>query len=118
MLECYDARAEDGTSMFVILWEFEVKPGSEGSFEKVYGPTGAWVQLFQRDPHYRGTKLLRDVAQPLHYYTIDYWDFEFAYRDFLNRYESAYKELDRSSERLTVHERQVLSGVPEQPVVL
>jgi len=42
-LECYDARAEDGTSMFVILWEFEVKPGSEAGFEKVYGPTGEWV---------------------------------------------------------------------------
>jgi hypothetical protein len=104
--------------MFVVLWEFEVKPGSEGSFEKVYGPTGAWVQLFERAPHYRGSKLLRDVAQPLHYYTIDYWDLETAYREFLDRYASAYQELDRSSERLTVRERQVFAGVPEQPVVL
>jgi len=62
--------------MFVILWEFEVKPGSEVRFEKAYGPTGDWAQLFQRDPHYRGTKLLRDVTRPYHYFTVDYWDLE------------------------------------------
>ncbi len=36
--------------MFVILWEFEVKPGGEQSFESAYGPGGAWIQLFRRDP--------------------------------------------------------------------
>ena len=49
------AWAEDGTSMFVILWEFEVKPGYEKSFQTVYGPEGAWVQLFRRDSHYHMT---------------------------------------------------------------
>ena len=103
--------------MFVILWEFEVKPGSEAAFENVYGPAGAWAQLFQRDPHYRGTKLLRDVARPFHFCTLDYWDFESAYRQFLARYESAYKELDRHCQAFTVRERHVFSCVPEHPVV-
>jgi hypothetical protein len=40
------ARAEDGTSMFLILWEFEVKPGCEQSFESAYGPDGTWMRLF------------------------------------------------------------------------
>ncbi len=31
--------------MFLILWEFEVKPGEETAFEKVYGPEGQWVEL-------------------------------------------------------------------------
>jgi len=44
--------------MFLILWEFEVKPGDESRFEKVYGPQGPWVQLFQRDSHFRQTQLL------------------------------------------------------------
>ena len=103
--------------MFVILWEFEVKPGSEAGFEKAYGPAGLWARFFQRDPHYRGTKLLRDVSRPFHFYTIDYWDFESAYRQFLTRYEWTYRELDRSTQDFTTRERHLFSCVPEQPVV-
>jgi hypothetical protein len=44
------ARAGDGTYMFVILWEFEVKPGCEQCFESAYGPEGAWSQLFRQVP--------------------------------------------------------------------
>jgi len=29
--------------MFVALWEYEVKPGCEESFQSAYGPQGAWV---------------------------------------------------------------------------
>jgi hypothetical protein len=57
------ARAGDGTFMFLILWEFEVKPGEERAFEKVYGPEGPWVELFQGDPHYRQTLLLKDPSR-------------------------------------------------------
>src|SRR5882757_4144284 len=45
-----DVRAGDGTSMFLVLWEFEVKPGCEKRFERVYGPGGDWDSLFRRDP--------------------------------------------------------------------
>ena len=103
--------------MFVILWEFEVKPGSETSFENAYGPAGAWSQLFQRDPRYRGTKLLRDVARPLHFYTIDCWDFESAYRQFLARYDVAYGKLDRTMKSLTVREHHLLSCVVQDASV-
>jgi len=44
-------RAGDGTSMFVALWEFEVKPGSEERFEKGLWP--GWrlgTALPERDP--------------------------------------------------------------------
>lgn len=34
--------------MFLALWEYEVKPGCEERFEKVYGPEGNWAQLFRR----------------------------------------------------------------------
>jgi hypothetical protein len=62
--------------MFVILWEFEVKPGCEGRLQRAYGPEGAWVGLFQCDPHYRGTQLQRDPSRPPFYFTIDFWDSE------------------------------------------
>jgi len=38
--------------MFVALWEYEVKPGSEERFENAYGPGGGWAKLFRSDPNY------------------------------------------------------------------
>jgi heme-degrading monooxygenase HmoA len=70
--------------MFVILWEFEVKPGSEQSFESAYGPEGAWVQLFRRDPGYLRTLLLKDPFRPPTYLTLDFWHSESAFQSFRN----------------------------------
>jgi heme-degrading monooxygenase HmoA len=95
--------------MFVILWEFEVKPGSEGRFERVYGPKGQWVQLFRRDPHFRGTQLRRDPARPLVYLTIDFWDSETAYKTFQAKNRASYQQLDRKFEVFTQRERKILS---------
>jgi heme-degrading monooxygenase HmoA len=95
--------------MFVILWEFEVKPGSEKCFEKAYGPNGTWVQLFQRDSHFRGTQLQRDPTRSLYYFTIDFWDSEPAYKQFLTANQALYSELDRSHEELTSKERLIVS---------
>ncbi|MGB2632864.1 MAG: antibiotic biosynthesis monooxygenase [Candidatus Acidiferrum sp.] len=95
--------------MFVILWEFEVKPGSEECFQRAYGPNGQWVQLFKRDPHFRGTQLQRDPVRPLFYFTIDFWDSENVYQQFLDANRASYVELDRSGENLTRNERRVLS---------
>ncbi len=95
--------------MFVILWEFEVKPGSEDRFQNAYGPEGQWVRLFQRDPHFRGTQLQRDPSRPLYYFTIDFWDSESAYNHFLAANRAAYEEIERVGDALTVHERRVLA---------
>jgi hypothetical protein len=48
--------------LFVTLWEFEVKPGSEELFERTYGRDGQWAMLFRKGARYRGTRLLRDVG--------------------------------------------------------
>jgi heme-degrading monooxygenase HmoA len=109
ILECLFARAEDGTTMFVILWEFEVKPGSEERFQKAYGPSGPWVQLFQRDPRFRDTQLHRDLSRPLFYFTVDLWESEAAYEDFLTANRQHYEETDRNTIGLTLHERRLLS---------
>ena len=91
--------------MFLTLWEFEVKPGCEESFEKAYGPEGAWVQLFRRDPHYRTTHLLRDPSRPRVYFTLDFWDSETAHLHFKVAHHQAYAALDRSTKGLTLQER-------------
>jgi hypothetical protein len=50
--------------MFLVLWEFEVKPGCETRFERVYGPGGDWDSLFGRDPHHAESHLFRDTGKP------------------------------------------------------
>ena len=93
--------------MFLVLWRFEVKPGSERSFESVYGPSGGWAQLFHRDPHYLETRLLHDVLQPRTYFTLDMWESEHAHELFKSQNLKAYAELDETCEELTVSERLV-----------
>jgi heme-degrading monooxygenase HmoA len=95
--------------MFVILWEFEVKPGNRVGFEKAYGSAGTWVQLFRHDSRFRGTQLVHDPSRDDHYVTLDFWDSETAYRHFLTTNRQAYEELDSSLQGLTLRERHVIS---------
>ena len=95
--------------MFVALWEYEVKPGCEESFQSAYGPQGDWVRLFQRDPHYRETRLLQDLSRPRFYCTLDYWDSETSYEQFKTANQAAYAAIDRATEHLTVSEHHLSS---------
>jgi heme-degrading monooxygenase HmoA len=93
--------------MFVTLWEFEVKPGSEELFERAYGPEGAWVRLFRRDARYRGTRLLRDVGVERVYVTMDSWESREAYEEFRETFAAEYAAIDRECERLTLSENRL-----------
>jgi heme-degrading monooxygenase HmoA len=93
--------------MFVALWEFEVKPGYEKEFEKVYGPEGDWAKLFRNDANYRETRLLHDVASPAIYLTLDFWASRRAYEEFIASHAAAYERLDAAGEKLTLRERKM-----------
>jgi heme-degrading monooxygenase HmoA len=93
--------------MFVALWEFEVKPGCEERFEKVYGPEGEWVELFRRDPNYLQTRLVREAVHDSVYLTLDFWNSQKAYERFLETHAADYKRLDAASEDLTLRERKI-----------
>jgi len=95
--------------MFVALWEYEVKPGCEESFQSAYGPQGDWVRLFQLDPHYCETRLLKDLSRPRFYYTLDYWDSETSFDQFKAANREAYATSDRTTELLTLSERHLSS---------
>ena len=101
--------------MFVILWEFEVKPGNAPAFERVYGTQGDWLQLFRSDPHYRKTRLLQDTSCPGIYCTMDFWDSELAYENFKNIHREAYHALDQATEGLTLRERHLGSFPQSEP---
>jgi hypothetical protein len=93
--------------MFVVLWEFDVKPGSETRFEKVYGPSGQWARLFQRDPAWRRTLLLRDPFRERKYVTCDFWTNQRAYEAFRRSHSNEYLVLDKDCEGLTVSEQEI-----------
>jgi heme-degrading monooxygenase HmoA len=101
--------------MFVILWEFEVKPGSAPAFERVYGAQGDWVRLFRSDPHYRMTHLLRDTSRPGIYCTMDFWDSKLAHENFKNDCREAYQTMDRETEGLSLRERHLGSFLQSDP---
>ena len=60
--------------MIEIVQEFVVKEEARGQFELAYGPGGAWSNLFDRCPGFRGTTLLRDTEDPRRYLAIELWD--------------------------------------------
>jgi heme-degrading monooxygenase HmoA len=93
--------------MFLILWEFEVKPGGEERFEKVYGPGGDWARLFRSGPDYRETRLLHDSFRPVVYVTMDFWSSQQAYEEFLRTHHTEYQAIEALGEKLTVSERRI-----------
>jgi heme-degrading monooxygenase HmoA len=90
--------------MFVIVWQFEVRPKHVAEFEKQYGSAGVWAQFFSQSDGYLGTRLLRDAEQPDHYITLDFWKSEGAFQEFENGFREEYKALDSTLEHLTVTE--------------
>jgi heme-degrading monooxygenase HmoA len=93
--------------MFVALWEFEVKPGCEERFQRVYGPGGDWAKLFRNDSNYQETRLLRDATRAAIYLTLDFWKSRQAYERFMESHVAEYKKLDAASENLTLGERKI-----------
>jgi heme-degrading monooxygenase HmoA len=87
--------------VYVLVWEFRVRPGAEAAFEQLYGPAGGWVALFASAPGYRGTELLRAEGAPLRYLTIDRWESRGAYLAFRQGAPARYRELDDVGEGLT-----------------
>ena len=93
--------------MFLVLWEYEVKSGSEKRFEDVYGPAGDWARLFRTDSHYRETRLLQDSFRSNVYLTLDFWTSLDSYEEFLATHKAEYQAIDALGENLTASERRV-----------
>jgi hypothetical protein len=93
--------------MFVALWEYEVKPGSEERFENAYGPDGDWVRLFRNDPHYHETRLVHDSFRRGVYLTMDFWQSRRAYERFMAGHRAEYEAIDAMGEQLSVKKRRI-----------
>ncbi len=93
--------------MFLVVWEFKIKPDCLEKFLRVYGPEGDWAQLFANDCNFQKTVLVQEAGSELVFLTMDFWDHQDAYLSFKQKYAQAYHDLDRECEGLTVHERHV-----------
>lgn len=90
--------------MYVIIWEYYVKPAHLPRFEKIYGESGKWVELFQKGHGYLGTELLHDSSDPGHYITIDRWVSFRDYQAFLSTWKEEYESVDAQCEGLADQE--------------
>ena len=91
--------------MHVRIWEYQVRPGRESEFERVYGPGGEWARLFESGAGYLGVELLRDVDGEGRYATIDHWTSRAAWEEFRTARAADYEALDARCEALTEKER-------------
>ena len=90
--------------MYLIIWQFRVRPGSEAAFEEAYGPAGDWARLFQRSDKYVQTELFRKTTERDVYITIDCWQSLDAFEEFQSEHRDDYQDLDRNLEPLTEEE--------------
>jgi heme-degrading monooxygenase HmoA len=93
--------------MFIVIWEFRVRPEKVSEFESAYLPDGAWADLFKNDDGYLGTELLQSNMAPGLYMTIDRWDSKESYENFLVKWKAEYGRLDEQCEGLTESEKRI-----------
>jgi heme-degrading monooxygenase HmoA len=91
-------------AMYLVLWRFRPVVGQEGEFERAYGPSGEWAQLFSCDDSYFGTELLRSSENSREYLTLDRWASRAAYVAFRARWSGEYRRLDDRLEEITEEE--------------
>jgi len=92
---------------YCVIWEFRVVEAKRESFERMYGPEGAWARLFRENAAFLGTDLYRSVQRPDWYLTIDRWWSKTDYERFRREREEAYRAIDELGEQLTEEERLV-----------
>lgn len=94
-------------SSYIVIWEFQVKPGCTAEFVKAYGPDGDWAQMFSRSPEFIQVDLVGSVRDSGRFFTLDHWSSAAAMEGFLAANATAYDVLDRKLTGLTVWERRV-----------
>jgi heme-degrading monooxygenase HmoA len=93
--------------MYIIVWEFVVRPEKVTAFVAAYQSDGAWAKLFAQADGYIGTELLHSADQAATFVTIDRWKTADAFARFQERFGSQYRLLDTQLEGLTSRERKL-----------
>jgi len=86
--------------MFIVVWEYAVKPDRIEDFESFYRPDGPWTRLFHKYPGFVSTTLMKDLRNPRRYVVADRWTSEKLYDAFKQAAADAYDELSARGNRL------------------
>jgi heme-degrading monooxygenase HmoA len=93
--------------MKIRVWRYDVRAGSAGDFERIYGRDGAWARLFSLADGYVGTELYRAMETPRRYLTVDTFADDASWHRFLLEHRVAYDELDQQTSGLTLLEQEL-----------
>ena len=96
-------------AVFLIIWRYVVPPELVDDFVEAYGPDGLWAELFNRSPGFIDVELVADDVSG-GFVTVDRWQDEAAWREFMVTFRSDYEDLDVRLEPLTDSERLVARG--------
>ena len=99
--------------MYVIVWEFIVRPERRPDFVAAYRSDGAWAQLFARAEGYIGTELLTASEDANRFLTLDRWKTAEDFTRFQEHFGTEYRQLDMQLEGLTLSERKLGGCVSE-----
>jgi heme-degrading monooxygenase HmoA len=94
----------NSAKLYVVLWEFQVRPEFEELFQRIYGSQGDWAELFRKGKGYVRTEFYRDVKNARRYVTVDVWESELAYHEFRKDHEKEYRAIDQRGEGMTEKE--------------
>lgn len=94
--------------MYKIIWKYSVAPKNQKRFEKEYGSSGRWTDLFKRSNDYLGSTLHKSDnksdTEGNDYLLIDCWNFKNSYDDFLSENKQQYQQLNGSFQELYLTE--------------
>jgi heme-degrading monooxygenase HmoA len=121
-LACYPSAGRDcrqihvgKVEMYVIFWEFFVRPEKVYAFIAAYKSDGAWAQLFAQADGYLGTELLRstDGDDGTQFLTIDRWKTAEHFARFHAEFEPHYRTLDTQCAGFTLKESKLGTFISE-----
>ncbi|HEY8550958.1 MAG TPA: hypothetical protein VIL35_13450 [Vicinamibacterales bacterium] len=69
--------------MLAVVWQFDVRRGREGDFERLHGADGDWTKLSRRSRSFLGSSFLKQLGTPGRYLLLEYWSEMFVYEKHL-----------------------------------
>jgi hypothetical protein len=86
--------------VIAVVWQFEVKPGSNAEFEDFYGADGPWTKLSRRSRSFLGSSFLKDLAQPARYLVVEYWSEMVIYERHHADFDQEVQALERQRDQI------------------
>jgi hypothetical protein len=85
-----------------IVWQFNVRPGSETEFERFFGADGEWTAANRHARSYLGSSFLRDQSLTSRYLVVEYWSEMLVYEQHKAFRDGAIENLDARVNELVV----------------